>query len=129
MILVHFTPAQKAWTETSSILSTGNIESITRDGLRPFASVVYDPNSPNAPDPVALYSYSHHARRGNRKGLWGRRVIVPGAVVFKAEPVHQQGYDGEEHLQVNELLEPETIVGWFTFTSLADFTTRLEEVQ
>lgn len=110
MIVFHFTPSAKRWKKTLWE-STGNVESILEDGLRQFSSVAYGPLD-------EVFEFAHHAQRNNRKGLWGR-ILQPAVVMFEYNGPMQQGYDGEYHLQINDVAQ--NVIGWFEFESFDDF--------
>jgi hypothetical protein len=106
-IYLHFTNHRVSWGGKAPFKSTGFVEDILKNGLRPFANV-------GCGDVVQqLVNFVHHGCRTNKKRVKGI-VSVPAVIVIDGTGLRvQQGYDAHNHLQINQPVSPDRILGWF----------------
>ena len=106
----HFTNHLVAYGGKVPWRSTGFIESLMQ-GARPFLNV-------GIGDPLVVRErFQHHGIRCNKKRVNGSRSI-PAVILFDLTDIPiQQGYDDPLHRQVNQMIPPERVIGWFSFDS------------
>jgi hypothetical protein len=58
-------------------------------------------------------NFVHHGCRTNKKRVKGI-VSIPAVIVIDGTDLRvQQGYDAVNHLQINQAVPPDRILGWF----------------
>jgi len=121
-IALHFTNGAVSWGGKAPFKSTGFVESICQQGARQFLNVavgdVWE----------AAQSFVHHGVRTNKKKVSGV-VSVPAVIVLDVTGLAMtQGYDGENHRQVNERIELDRVLGAFVWDPI-DVKARTEAGQ
>lgn len=109
VIAYHFTNHLVAYGGNAPWRSTGFVESITQEGARQFLNV-------GIGDALKVrHTFQHHGIRCNKKRVRGTRSI-PAVILLDLTGITvQQGYDDKLHKQVNQVVPPERVVGWFSF--------------
>lgn len=108
-IAYHFTNSRTRWGDKSPWRSTGFVDNIVTNGARRFLNV-------GAGNPTVIrHEFQHHGTRCNKPRVHGNRSI-PAVILFDITGLScQQGYDSPYHVQVNELIPPNRVLGWFEF--------------
>ena len=123
-IYLHFTNYMAGW--GAARFSTGFVESIVKNGAKPFLNVGYSPMEDFG---ELRRLFVHHGKRCKGKKEVNGNVSLPAVIVIDGSglPV-QQGADHEFHIQVNVAIGPERILGWFPVpddVSDEDFNTKV----